>query len=696
MSRATPSSLQDALLLHRQGRLAEAVQGYQNVLRAEPANVDALNLLGLAKFQSGEHAEAVRLFKKCLKTKPDFAPAHGHLGDALIEMKSFAEAITSLRRAIALAPQWPEAHCNLGYALQQSGQFEAALGCYQYALSLQPGIATVHNHLGSTFLKLGRIPDAEQSFRRAIELSPDFVAAHHNLGLLLAGSQQSDEAEACFRRAIELDAAYPPAYGGLATTLFKKGRVLDAEAYSRQALALVPFFVEAHKTLASALCAQGRYTEAETHYVEALRINPENFEAHSSLLFFYCHRDQGSSPRAREIAQQCSQLVTRHASRRMFKRWSVDAAPERLRVGLVSGDLKNHPVGFFLESVLSRINRERIELFAYPTNRKEDELTERIKPLFSRWTPLHELSYFDAAQTIHRDGLHILLDLSGHTAFNQLPLFAWQPAPVQASWLGYFATTGIAQMDYLLADPISVPPELRGQFTEEVWNLPETRLCFSAPQNDLPVSPPPSLSHDYVTFGCFQNPSKINDDVLKLWSQVLARVPDSRLRLQAKPFGDPRFAEHFEGRCRAQGIDAQRLLITGESPREQYLAAHSEVDIILDTFPYPGGTTTCEALWMGVPTLTLAGDTMIARQGASLLTAAGLPEWVAGNEAEYVEKAVTLAGDLARLAHLRAELRQKVLASALFDATRFARHLEDALWGMWRVKGKGRVGAQKR
>ena len=696
MNRAILPNLHESLQLHRQGRLAEAAQGYQSVLRADPANVDALNLLGLVHHQSRAYPEAIRLFKKCLKIKPDFASAHGHLGDALIETKSFAEAIAALRRAIALAPQWAEAHSNLGYALHESGQFAAAQICYQQALSLQPGMAPVHNHLGNTLLELGRFADAEQNFRRAIELAPDFVAAHHNLGLLLAGNSRTDEAQACFRRAIALDANYPPAYSGLATTLLHQGQILEAEAYSRQALALVPFFVEAHKTLSEALSAQGRYAEAETHYLEALRINPNNFEAHSSLLFFYCYRGQGSSQRALEVAQQGSQLVTKHASRRVFKRWSVDAAPERLRVGLVSGDLKSHPVGFFLESVLSRIDRKRIELFAYPTIRYEDELTRRIKPAFSRWTPIRKLGYFDAAQTIHRDGVHVLLDLSGHTDFNQLPLFGWRPAPVQASWLGYFATTGIAQMDYLLADQVSVPSEQRGQFTEEVWKLPETRLCFSVPQSDLTVTPPPALSKGHVTFGCFQNPPKINDDVLRVWSQVLARLPTARLRLQAKLFGDPLFVEHFANRCRAQGIDAQRLVICADSPREQYLAAHGEVDLILDTFPYPGGTTTCEALWMGVPTLTLAGDTMIARQGASLLTAAGLPEWVAGDEAEYVDKAVAWACNLPHLARLRAQLRQQVLASPLFDATRFARHLEDALWGMWQAKGQGRVAAPKR
>jgi len=688
--------LQDAVQLHRQGFLNEAAQAYKEVVRAVPRHVDALNQLGVVCCQLGNFPEGIRHFRKCLKFRPDFAPAHGYLGDALIEMKSFREAIVSLKRAVALAPEWAEAHSNLGYALHESGAFAEAVACYETALLLRPDAAATHNHLGNALLKLQRWEEAEQKFRRALDLAPDFVAARNNLGLLLAMKGQNDDAEACFRRVVELDSGYASAYGELANLATQKGRVLEAEKCCRKALELVPNYVSAHSLLATALASQGRYPDAERHFIEALRINPNNFEVYCSLLFFYCFRDQAASEKAIEIGRQCSQMLAKQASPGRFKAWSTNAMPNRLRVGLVSGDLKTHPVGYFLESVLIRLDLDRVELFAYPTVSHEDALTRRIRPYFSRWTPISGMSDYGAAQMIQQDAVHVLLDLSGHTAHTRLPVFAWQPAPVQATWLGYFATTGIEQMDYLLADAVSVPEGNQGQFTEEIWYLPETRLCFTTPADDVAVAPLPSADKGSVTFGCFQNPSKINDEVLRVWSQVLAGVPDARLRIQTKQFSDPRFVEHFRGRCRACGIDEARLILVGELPREQYFAVHADVDMILDTFPYPGGTTTCEALWMGVPTVTLAGNTMIARQGASLLSAAGLNDWIASSEAEYVDKAIAFAEDLPGLNALRSGLREKVLASPLFDAARFARHLEEALWGMWQAKGVARVAGDGR
>jgi predicted O-linked N-acetylglucosamine transferase (SPINDLY family) len=292
------------------------------------------------------------------------------------------------------------------------------------------------------------------------------------------------------------------------------------------------------------------------------------------------------------------------------------------------------------------------------------------------------------ARLIHADGIHILLDLSGHTAKNRLPVFAWKPAPVQATWLGYFASTGVAEMDYVLADETGVPDHQRANFSETVWYLPDTRLCFTPPDTDLPVASLPSLGKGYLTFGCFQNFAKLGDEVLAVWGRIFTALPNARLRLASKQLGDATVAAQLSLRLQQQGIAAARVTMHGAVPRRAYLEAHAEVDVLLDTFPYPGGTTTCEALWMGVPTLTLAGNTLLARQGASLLTAAGLPDWIATREADYVDKAIRLSGDLPKLAALRAGLREQVSTSPLFDAPRFARHFEDALWGMWQARDK--------
>jgi len=455
-------------------------------------------------------------------------------------------------------------------------------------------------------------------------------------------------------------------------------------------LELKPDYAEAFSNLGNSLKDIGQFDNAEGSYRRALEIQPSFIDAHDNLLFLLNHTTSHTPQYRLEQARQYGRIVAGKVSAR-FSAWQCAARPERLRVGLVSGDLRNHVVGYFLEGLLAHIDPARIEMIAYPTQHKEDELTARIRPYFAAWKPLTGKIDEVAARLIHADGVHVLLDLSGHTAHNRLPVFAWKPAPVQASWLGYFATTGVAEMDYLLVDEVGVPEAQREQFTESVWYLPDTRLCFTAPEVDLPVAPLPALHNGYVTFGCFQNLAKVGDEVLAAWGQILTVLPGAKLRWQCKQLGDQGVAAQFLASLPRHGIDPARVSLHGAVSREAYLAAHAEVDMILDTFPYPGGTTTCEALWMGVPTLTLAGDSLLARQGASLLSAAGLEDWVATSKEEYVAKAIALASDLPSLAVLRAGLRQQVLACPLFDAPRFARHLEDALWGMWKSRDQAEL-----
>jgi predicted O-linked N-acetylglucosamine transferase (SPINDLY family) len=353
---------------------------------------------------------------------------------------------------------------------------------------------------------------------------------------------------------------------------------------------------------------------------------------------------------------------------------------------MVSGDFRAHPVGFFLESILGLIDKQTLHLTAYSTQQNRgDDLTGKLRSLFQQWRDVGQLDDPELARMIQSDNIDILIDLAGHTAFNRSTVFAWKPAPVQVSWLGYFASTGIPGMDYFLTDPVSSPAGSEQQFTETLWYLPDTRLCFSPPAltQPIPVSPPPCLHNGYITFGCFQRPSKINDEVIRLWSRILQALPESRLRLKCPSLNTAKSRETFLDHLTALGLARNRIDIEGKSSREDYLRGYSNVDMMLDTFPFPGGTTSCEALWMGVPTVTLNGETLIQRQGASLLTAAGMPDWIAETPDEYVTKAIRFAQDPELLAHIRATQRQAVEASPVMDAPRFVRHLEKALLGMW-------------
>jgi protein O-GlcNAc transferase len=365
-----------------------------------------------------------------------------------------------------------------------------------------------------------------------------------------------------------------------------------------------------------------------------------------------------------------------------YTSWNVQQTP-CLRVGIVSGDLRDHPVGNFLEGVLANLDPKRVELFAYPTTPAVTDLTHRIARRFSAWKPIHALGDEAAARLIHGDGVHILLDVAGHTAHNRLPLFAWKPAPLQVSWLGYFGTTGLAAMDYVLGDPIVAPEQEDAYFCESLWRLPECYLCFTAPNVDVDVGPLPMLTRGHVTFGCFNNVAKLNDSLIRLWSAIVLSVPDSQMFLKAFQFGEPAIQERIRASFAANGIDAQRLRIEGPSSRIGHYECYNEVDIALDPFPYPGGTTSAEALWMGVPVLTKRGDRFLGHLGETIAVSAGLGEWVAGSDAEYSAKAIAFAEDVGRLKALRAKLRNQVLCSPLFDAQRFARNFENALVAMW-------------
>jgi predicted O-linked N-acetylglucosamine transferase (SPINDLY family) len=362
-------------------------------------------------------------------------------------------------------------------------------------------------------------------------------------------------------------------------------------------------------------------------------------------------------------------------------------------VGVVSADLYNHPVGYFLESFLSQLDFSRLELIAYSNNPKEDDLTQRIKPSFSAWKPVHVLNDEAMAQLIHSDGVHVLLDLSGHTAYNRLPALAWKPAPVQATWLGYFASTGMAEMDYILGDKWLLPDNEANHFIEKGWHFSGAHSCLTPPSEQVNIETLPALQSHLITFGTLNNIAKMNDRVVACWARILTSIPNSQLYLNTKALRDETLKRSIIDRYAAHGIAANRLILESTTGRLAALSSYNRIDIALDPFPYPGGTTSYEALWMGVPILTMQGHRYIAHMGESIMHNAGLSDWIARDEDDYVAKAVSVAGDLPKLAALRAGLREQVRRSPLFDAPRFAKHFEEALWGMWQARQPALAGA---
>lgn len=668
------------------GQLSQAILSYHQALIYKPEYSEAIYNLAIACKEQGQLEEALIYFRRAVELKPGIAEQHYNLANVLDHLGHSNEAIAHLHQAINIKPNYTDAQINLGVLLHKKGNLLSAIEIYQKILSYKPDSAEAYCNLGSIFTDQGKIEEAITAYHLAIKNSKNLTEAYYNLGNALQMQGRLVEARCAYLQALTIRPDYSDAHNNLGNVLQAQGELSDAEIHLKSALALSPDNADSYNNLGNVYKHQGQLNEAITYYRKALKLKPEYFDAHSNLLYAlssepncaqseYLHEARCYGEKALDLAKPFRSWVTHNKN----------SMSRRLRVGLVSGDLKSHPVGYFIESILGHLNREQFELVAYSTKNQEDDLTARIKPYFSAWNMIARISDEAAACKIHEDGIEILIDLAGHTAFNRLPLFAWKPAPVQVSWLGYFASTGLPGMDYLLADPISVPDSCRSAYTEEICYLPDTRLCFTPPivGERAAVSGLPAVKNGYITFGCFQTLSKIGDNVLSLWSRLMNALPQTRLRLQNKQMSCQKTREQLRARLAQFGIAQERMTLLGHVSRSEYLAAYAEVDFVLDTFPYPGGTTTCEALWMGVPTLTLAGETMLARQGASLLTAAGLPEWVANSADEYVAKAVTLSQELTHLSVLRKQLRGQVKSSPLFDADRFARNLEGALRKMW-------------
>lgn len=708
-----------AVQLHKQGYLDQAETLYLQLLKSIPRNVDALQYLGMLNGQRGNIDKAIQYFQETLAIAPQHFAALSNLGTALLDLKRFEEALAlfdraisvrpdmariwlnrgsalhglertdeacqSYRRALEIQPDYVDAHIALAAISRGLGQLEEAAAGFSRALELQPDYAELHANLASTLRDLGKLDDAVASYRRALSLKPDFPELHANLATILRDLGQLDEAVNAYRLALELKPDFAEVHNNLGYVLRELGKFDSAAASCRRALEIRPDFANASIGLGAALQQAGQLNDAVACYRKALDLDPALIEAYHPLLLNLNYLPDQAAAGLLEQARQFGAAATKKA--RPYTNWPNTAENDRcLRVGLVSGDLRDHPVGYFIESVLSALAAQaagRLEFIAYATHFSADAISQRIKASCHGWVSAIGLSDETLARRIRDDRIDILIDLSGHSDHNRLPMFAWKPAPVQASWLGYFATTGLAAMDYLIADPLTLPKEEEAHFTETIWRLPETRLCFTPPDEAGDVSPLPALSNGYITFGCFNNLVKMNDAVMAVWVKILQSVPQSRLFLKAPQLIDPMTKQGVLNRFASHGIGEDRLMLEGPSSRAAYLSTYGKVDIALDPFPFTGGTTSVEALWMGVPVLTLAGERFIARQGAGLLTNAGLAEWVATDPDDYVARAVQHCADLTQLAALRKGLRQQVLDSPVFDAPRFADHFEAALRAMW-------------
>jgi len=700
------------------GRLADAEAACRAVLTAAPRTAEAYRLLGTVAYLAGKKAEAEPLIRQALALSPDVAEYHENLSVVLFSLRRLGEAEAAARQALELSPGFAEAADRLGNALHEQGRMAEAAQAYERALALRPGNADTEHNLGTVLVALGRHREAEAAYRRALAIKPDFVRAMYNLGVALQAQSRFEEAIVAFRRALaaeprlagaeiylgntyqalgqreEAVAAYrralaivpqsAEAENNLAGLLESLDRLEEAEAAARRSLAIQPRLAEAACTLASTLHAQGRLEEAMEQYNYALEIKPNLLPlAHSKALF--CEQYRPGVTLA-GLAEAHARWEQSHAAplRSTWRPFSNPPDPDRpLRLGFLSADFGRHPVGTFLVRALEALDRSACQCFGYCDRMVADDLTRRIAAACDTWRPTWALGDLALTEQIRADQIDILFDLAGHTG-QRLLVFARKPAPLQVSWIGYVGTTGLAAMDYLIADRFHVPPGTEHHYRERVIRLPDGYVCFDPPPDAPAVGPLPASQSGHVTFGCFNNTAKVSPEVIALWAKVLERVPRSRLMLKYRWLNDARTRSRYLDLFREQGISALRLDFSGGVPAAELLATYNRIDVALDPFPYSGGLTTCEALWMGVPVVTCPGETFASRHSLSHLANVGLEELVAQGPEDYVARAVEWATALDWLSELRQGLRARVAASPLCDGPRFATHLLEALRGVWR------------
>ncbi|MFO1264398.1 MAG: tetratricopeptide repeat protein [Rhodoferax sp.] len=671
----------------RRGALQARLEGrLRDKLASTPARQQSAELrrLGNECLAAGNLAEAEQYYRQGVAADPKDAACHSNLGYVLYEQGHRADAEESLEHAVKLDQSDYDAYYLLGNIARDRQETLRAIVCYRTALRLKPDFDFCRRDLCVALAQSGRIEEAQRVMDEGPAFDEDSATYHFFKGNLCNAREQIPEALACFERAAALSPNDPTILINLCVVQTKRFDAFAALETGRRILELDPDNAITFGLLASICQFIGRYDLTVEYYRKALQLDPKNLLVHQNLLFALTYVPDLSPTDYLAEARAYSKKVSARAT--PFTRWpATERAMESrpLRVGFVSGDLCFHSVGLFLCDIVANLDATKITPIAYSNRGEEDEYTARLKRRFDEWNEVSALSDDALARKIHTDRIDILLDLSGHTGRNRLAMFAWKPAPVQAAWLGYWASTGLAEMDYLLVDRASVHEDEAPHYSEKLWFLPDTRLCLSESPIPVAVSPLPALAKGYVTFGSYQTPSKVTDATLAVWSQVLQKLPTARLRLQLRGFEFAESVKRMLERLAAAKIDSDRVELLGTGIFEAYLKSYGDVDIVLDTLPFPGGTTTAQALWMGVPTVTLRGNTLVTRQGESMLRCVGLEAWVANSEEDYVQIAINRASDLAALASLRATLRNRFLTSPLTDNKRFAKNLEAALHGMY-------------
>lgn len=721
-TKGEPADLQTAAQCVSSGRYSKAARICEERLKHDAEDHEALYYLCVATLRQGNPGKALDLIDKTLSSQPDYSRIHNAKGAILRTLGRLEDSERSFRKAIELDNDSAEAYDNLGLVLNQRGNTKAALemhraavqrsaksgvfrlhlaqtleklndkqgahGQFRCAVFLDPHLAEAYNGLGRMLFGIGAIQGAVEFYRQAIQVEPRLASAHGNLGIALRQLNRFQESIKHLRAALRHGLEPKVGYNNLGLTFLKAGRGEDAVTAFRSAIAAAPENFDAHFNLGNTLQDLGRVRPAIGAYRRALELAPDNRQARSNLLFLLSANVVLSRRRMlRELRAWehycCASTTLRYRDNRMNR-----PRRRKLRIGYVSPDLRLHVVRQFFEAVLAYHDRSRFEVYCYAEVANPDFATRRLRRMTDSWFTTVGVTDGELAHRIQSDAIDILVDLAGHTAKNRLGVFCYRAAPIQATHLGYFASTGLAAIDYWITDWVLHPADTNEPAVESIFRLPRCAFGYGIPAGSPQVNPGSSDTGP-VTFGYVNNLAKAARRAVDRWCEILRACPDSRLLMRDDRFRDAKTRRRWRRRFETRGVDTGRVELLEKARHHRYLASLNEIDIALDPFPRTGGTTTADCLWMGVPVVTLAGGRYVERLSATKLTAVGLQELIAATPADYVSTAVNLAMNGDRRREIRADLRDRMKHSPLCDTRDLTRSLEAAYEEMWtRYLGK--------
>jgi len=636
------------LELINSNKIAEAENDLNKKMLIYPNSSILFNIRGAILASRNALDEAIINYKKSIKINANYAQAYNNLGIAFHKLNKTDLAIENYKKALKLKKNFAEALNNLGNAYIDFDQPKDSLQYFNKALEFNSSYAEAYNSMGAANEKLGNKSDALKNYQKAIEIRPDYAEAYNSLGTLYSSLSKFDKSLSNYKKAIQLKKNYEKAYNNL-------GNLLNS---------------------------LGKFNEATNAYKEAIKIKPNYPKAYSNLLFNLIYKTDFDLnyylSEAKKFRLNCKII------KKLKFTYKYETNPKKLRVGFVSADFGNHPGGFFTLGLLRELRKKDFELIAYPTIERKDEFSHHFKSLFSKWSPIKNKDDENVVKQIINDGIHILIDLQGHSAKNRLPIFIYKPAPVQVTWLGQ-GSTGISEIDYFIGSNHIIPKDEEKHYVEKVLRLPEISQCFTPPDFDLKIENLPAIKNNFITFGCVNKLAKVNDEVIALWSKILSSVPNSKLLLKNKLLNSKEIIETTIQRFKKQNVKKEQLILEGESKtRKELLNIYNKIDIALDPFPFQGNTTSIEAAWMGVPMITLKGNRYISHFGESINSNLDMPNWIAENYKDYILKAKKFSSDINNLSKIRTNLRQTCLQSPVFDSKRFSKHFDQMLWKIWK------------